>query len=97
MAEQTYPERTKVKVNDLKAPFLVTRIGAGFTGKYGLSYPVEAVLSESGIDAVIWVNGDSVIGKQIKSGEIETQTVYEVVEGTSSNGRQYRVFRSLDG
>lgn len=96
MVEQTRTERTKVKVNDLNAPFLITRIGNGFTGKYGLSYPVEATLAD-GTEATIWVNGNSVIGKQVAAKEIATQTVYEVVESTSSNGRQYRALRSIDG
>jgi hypothetical protein len=96
MAEQTYPKRTTVKVNDLNGAFLITRIGNRFQTQYGGSYPVEATLAD-GTEATIFVNEGSVIGRQVKDGEIATQAVYEVVESTSKNGRQYRALRSIDG
>ena len=95
MAEtKEYPQRTKVKVNELNAPFLVERIGKAWKGQYGESYPMDVTLAD-GTLAVVWVNGNSVCGKQVTEGEVESGTAYEVVEAESKSGRSYRAFREV--
>lgn len=92
--ENKYPERAKVRVSELNTPFLVERIGNVYQGKYGPTYPLDITLAD-GTLAVVWVNGDSVTGRQVKDGEVSTDSVYEIVNATSKAGREYRAFRGV--
>ena len=92
-----YPSRTKVKVSEVTGPFLVERIGREWNGgNFGPSYPLDITLQD-GTLAVMWVNGNSVCGRQVKEGEVTANTAYEIFTATAKkSNNEYRAFREAE-
>lgn len=88
--------RPKVKIAEVTGAFLVEKVGKEWAGgQYGPSYPVEVLLSDS-TAAVMWVNSNSVCGRQLSDGEIAEGQAYTVESSTSKTGRDYRAFRPAE-